>query len=132
MSVVTSVTNSRFANTISNSLSNIRAHYDLSNGMFEAFLSRDMTYSCGIFPELDGDLRQKTKSGHGTKETDVDELEQSQLAKLRYAKGTFTGVSNTDHDAQTYHKEGKNTAGPSGAGDWLWVGEHGHRGLSLG
>ena len=25
--------------------------------MFSAFLSRDMTYSCGIFPELDKDLR---------------------------------------------------------------------------
>lgn len=62
-SVVTYITNSRFANTISNSLSNIRAHYDLSNGMFAAFLSKDMTYSCGIFSDLDADLRNGQEVG---------------------------------------------------------------------
>lgn len=47
--------NSRFINSISNSLSNISAHYDISNEMFEAFLSKDMTYSCAYFtPELGG------------------------------------------------------------------------------
>ncbi|CCM03566.1 uncharacterized protein FIBRA_05702 [Fibroporia radiculosa] len=35
---------------------NASAHYDLGNGVFAAFLSRDMTYSCAIFSELDGDL----------------------------------------------------------------------------
>jgi cyclopropane-fatty-acyl-phospholipid synthase len=29
--------------------------------MFEAFLSRDMTYSCAIFPALDADLSRSTK-----------------------------------------------------------------------
>lgn len=111
-SVVTGLTNSRFANTISNSLSNIKAHYDLSNGMFSAFLSKDMTYSCGIFKDLDGDLARleeigetngglglmkfgkgskkaiKANGNHG-KETeaeteDVDELEESQLRKIRH------------------------------------------------
>jgi len=62
-SVVTGLTNSRFANTISNSLSNIKAHYDLSNGMFSAFLSKDMTYSCGIFKDLDGDLLRLEEVG---------------------------------------------------------------------
>ena len=60
---MTYITNSRFANTISNSLSNIKAHYDLSNGMFAAFLSKDMTYSCGIFADLDGDLKDRKEIG---------------------------------------------------------------------
>ncbi|KAK8865770.1 hypothetical protein IAR55_000917 [Kwoniella newhampshirensis] len=113
-SLITSLTNSRFANTISNSLSNIQAHYDLSNGMFSSFLSADMTYSCAIFPELDKDLRERTElaetegvnggiglkrigadGGFGGKqvgettkigngEDELDELEEAQLAKLRH------------------------------------------------
>lgn len=62
-SLVTGLTNSRFANTISNSLSNIKAHYDLSNGMFSSFLSKDMTYSCAIFKDLDGDLKRMEEIG---------------------------------------------------------------------
>lgn len=68
------ITTYRFLNTIGNSRSNISAHYDISNDMFAGmftfivnccsivmksilgFLSEDMTYSCAIFPELDGDL----------------------------------------------------------------------------
>ncbi|KAG8807746.1 hypothetical protein FRC17_004282, partial [Serendipita sp. 399] len=56
------LTNYRFLNTISNSRSNISAHYDISNQMFEGFLSRDMTYSCAIFEDLDGDLHPTTTS----------------------------------------------------------------------
>ncbi|KAG8766223.1 hypothetical protein FRC15_006516, partial [Serendipita sp. 397] len=52
------LTTYRFLNTISNSRSNISAHYDISNRMFEGFLSRDMTYSCAIFEDLDRDLQQ--------------------------------------------------------------------------
>ncbi|KAF9465836.1 S-adenosyl-L-methionine-dependent methyltransferase [Collybia nuda] len=52
------ITSYRFLNTIGNSRSNISAHYDISNAMFTGFLSEDMTYSCGIFEELDGDLIQ--------------------------------------------------------------------------
>ncbi|KAF8303355.1 hypothetical protein DL93DRAFT_2090313 [Clavulina sp. PMI_390] len=36
-----------FANT-SNTRSNVSAHYDISNDMFATFLSKDMTYSCGV------------------------------------------------------------------------------------
>ncbi|OCH86874.1 cyclopropane-fatty-acyl-phospholipid synthase [Obba rivulosa] len=46
----------RIVNTITNARSNISAHYDISNAMFMGFLSKDMTYSSAIFPELDGDL----------------------------------------------------------------------------
>ncbi|GAB7343201.1 hypothetical protein MBLNU457_1268t1 [Dothideomycetes sp. NU457] len=39
----------RKTNTLTTARLNIAAHYDISNEMFEAFLSRDMTYSCGIW-----------------------------------------------------------------------------------
>lgn len=39
----------RSTNTLSNSLLNISAHYDISNDMFAAFLSEDMTYSCPVW-----------------------------------------------------------------------------------
>ena len=39
----------RSTNTLSNSLLNVSAHYDISNEMFAAFLSDDMTYSCPIW-----------------------------------------------------------------------------------
>ncbi|KAJ8506955.1 hypothetical protein ONZ45_g10624 [Pleurotus djamor] len=48
----------RFLNTITNSISNISAHYDISNDMFAGFLSPDMTYSCAIFTDLDADLKK--------------------------------------------------------------------------
>ncbi|KAM5535007.1 hypothetical protein V8D89_011380 [Ganoderma adspersum] len=47
----------RILNTVTNARKNISAHYDISNAMFMGFLSKDMTYSCAIFPELDTDLR---------------------------------------------------------------------------
>ncbi|QRV77324.1 cyclopropane-fatty-acyl-phospholipid synthase [Ceratobasidium sp. AG-Ba] len=50
------LTSIRFLNTLSNSRSNISAHYDISNQMFQAFLSPDMSYSCAIFPTLDDDV----------------------------------------------------------------------------
>lgn len=39
----------RKTNTLTNARLHIAAHYDISNAMFEAFLSPDMTYSCAIF-----------------------------------------------------------------------------------
>ena len=39
----------RVTNTLSNARLNIAAHYDISNAMFAAFLSPDMTYSCPIW-----------------------------------------------------------------------------------
>lgn len=66
--------------------------------MFGAFLSRDMTYSCGIFPELDKDLRVEAvgkkgflSNGSDKKdqyEEDVDELEVAQLKKIRLVPPT--------------------------------------------
>lgn len=83
------ITNSRFINTISNTISNISAHYDISNDMFKAFLSKDMTYSCAYFPEslggingdLDEDSKQLRLSSTGLGQS-VDELELAQYAKL--------------------------------------------------
>jgi cyclopropane-fatty-acyl-phospholipid synthase len=39
----------RKTNTLANARLNISAHYDISNAMFSAFLSDDMTYSCPIW-----------------------------------------------------------------------------------
>lgn len=52
--VTASVSNSisgflRRTNTLANARLNISAHYDISNAMFAAFLSEDMTYSCAIW-----------------------------------------------------------------------------------
>ncbi|CAG8448853.1 5130_t:CDS:2 [Funneliformis caledonium] len=52
------VMNSRFANTISNAINNISAHYDISNEMFAAFLSRDMTYSSAVFASEEEPLEE--------------------------------------------------------------------------
>ncbi|PWN49548.1 S-adenosyl-L-methionine-dependent methyltransferase [Violaceomyces palustris] len=48
--------NKRYANTKIGSLKNIGAHYDISNAMYQAFLSKDMTYSCAVYEELDADV----------------------------------------------------------------------------
>ncbi|KAI0380406.1 cyclopropane-fatty-acyl-phospholipid synthase [Hypomontagnella monticulosa] len=61
----------RTTNTLSNSLLNISAHYDISNNMFAAFLSEDMTYSCPIW--------QPPGSHNEPEET----LEEAQMTKLR-------------------------------------------------
>ena len=73
----------RFLNSLGNARSNVSAHYDLSDDMFKgtelisflcdyaplncsicpAFLSEDMTYSCAIYSDLDGDLREKPLLG---------------------------------------------------------------------
>ena len=60
----------RQTNTMSNALLNISAHYDISNEMFAAFLSDDMTYSCPIWAPV--------KNSKGKEET----LEQAQFRKL--------------------------------------------------
>ncbi|KAI4206722.1 MAG: hypothetical protein LQ346_000911 [Caloplaca aetnensis] len=46
-STITSL--ARSTNTLANSRLNVSAHYDISNEMFAAFLSDDMTYSCPIW-----------------------------------------------------------------------------------
>jgi cyclopropane-fatty-acyl-phospholipid synthase len=60
----------RSTNTLSNSLLNISAHYDISNDMFAAFLSPDMTYSCPVWKET------------GSEET-AETLQEAQMTKLR-------------------------------------------------
>ena len=62
----------RKTNTLSNALLNISAHYDISNEMFAAFLSPDMTYSCPIW---------KPKSSYGEKEPQ-ESVEEAQLRRL--------------------------------------------------
>ncbi|KAL1745293.1 CFS1-like protein [Schizophyllum fasciatum] len=95
------LTSYRFLNTIGNSRSNISAHYDISNAMFAGFLSKDMTYSCAIFSDLDGDLgtcsspssrprRDGTSISSGSStpakvqgdEEDVNDLYEAQIRKL--------------------------------------------------
>lgn len=61
----------RSANTLSNALLNISAHYDISNDMFAAFLSEDMTYSCPIWEKYHGSY------------ADDESLEKAQHRKLR-------------------------------------------------
>ncbi|KAJ2374292.1 hypothetical protein H4S02_008588 [Coemansia sp. RSA 2611] len=46
----------RFGNSVLNTASNISAHYDLGNEMFEAFLDASMTYSCAIWSGPDDTL----------------------------------------------------------------------------
>ncbi|KAG0145703.1 hypothetical protein CROQUDRAFT_133599 [Cronartium quercuum f. sp. fusiforme G11] len=85
-SAINTLMNSRFINSISNSISNISAHYDISNEMFEAFLSNDMTYSCAYFNDqlggLNGDLEIEKKSSIELNPFEQDTLEQAQYAKL--------------------------------------------------
>jgi cyclopropane-fatty-acyl-phospholipid synthase len=85
-SIVTSAISrlARSANTLSNSLLNASAHYDISNDMFVALLSPDMTYSCPIWQPL--------QSGVKVRET----LEQAQMTKLRrFIQGAR--IKATDH-----------------------------------
>ena len=68
-------------NTLANSLLNVSAHYDISNEMFAAFLSKDMTYSCPIW---------KTGS------LEDESLEDAQMTKLlRFIEGAK--LKETDH-----------------------------------
>ncbi|KIV93643.1 hypothetical protein PV10_04840 [Exophiala mesophila] len=62
----------RRTNTLANAQLNISAHYDISNAMFEAFLSPDMTYSCPIW---------KPKSDM-TEEKADETLQEAQYRKL--------------------------------------------------
>jgi len=60
----------RSANTLSNSLMNFSAHYDISNEAFVAFLSDDMTYSCLI------------RKLHSSADESEETLEPAQMTKL--------------------------------------------------
>ncbi|KZO99535.1 cyclopropane-fatty-acyl-phospholipid synthase [Calocera viscosa TUFC12733] len=67
--------------TLNNAKANVTAHYDMSNRMFEAFLSSDMTYSCGLFEKVDEDLIDYRKGGE---RLGLGPLERAQLRKLRH------------------------------------------------
>jgi len=59
---------------MANSRLNVSAHYDISNAMFAAFLSKDMTYSCPIWAPVSlGDAKPQLES-----------LEDAQERKLQY------------------------------------------------
>jgi cyclopropane-fatty-acyl-phospholipid synthase len=69
---------------MSNARLNISAHYDISNDMFVAFLSEDMTYSCPIW--------RLTSSKEASEET----LEHAQMRKLdRFIKNAR--IKRRDH-----------------------------------
>jgi cyclopropane-fatty-acyl-phospholipid synthase len=74
----------RKTNTLANARLHISAHYDISNDMFAAFLSPDMTYSCPIWlPKTNSLSPQET-------------LEQAQYRKLcRFI--TNAKIKSTDH-----------------------------------
>ncbi|KAK4574724.1 hypothetical protein LTR86_001565 [Recurvomyces mirabilis] len=74
----------RSTNTLANARLNISAHYDISNDMFAAFLSPDMTYSCPIWlPKSNAASSQET-------------LERAQYRKLcRFI--TNARIKSTDH-----------------------------------
>ncbi|RFU76672.1 cyclopropane-fatty-acyl-phospholipid synthase [Trichoderma arundinaceum] len=61
----------RASNRPLTSLANVQAHYDLSNDMFAAFLSPDMTYSCPKWLPADDE------------ESKTDNLEKAQIRKLQ-------------------------------------------------
>ncbi|KAI0686710.1 hypothetical protein BC835DRAFT_1309435 [Cytidiella melzeri] len=81
-SVPARLTAGRFVGSLQNAQPNISAHYDLGNDIFKAFLSRDMTYSCAIFPSLDADLKLGEQD-LGTGASD-DALCDAQHRKLRH------------------------------------------------
>lgn len=68
----------RANNALGNALLNISAHYDISNDMFAAFLSPDMTYSCAVWDRQDDINKTDTK----------ESLETAQIRKLhRFING---------------------------------------------
>lgn len=84
-SLASTVTNlARSTNTLANSQLNVSAHYDISNAMFAAFLSSDMTYSCPIWSPL-----SEPKAQHQS-------LEDAQEIKLQYFIDAAK-LKSTDH-----------------------------------
>ena len=76
-------------NTLDGSRENVRAHYDLSNDLFEAFLDPTMTYSAAWFD--DSDVDDSCLNGNETTGKDVNAsgsvstatvLEEAQLRKI--------------------------------------------------
>ena len=93
--------NRRYANTKVGSLRNIGAHYDISNTMYKAFLSKDMTYSCAVFDTLYADvsgplldkLNQQTRAALGTATNGHDSSAAGVFEPLRFAAAANTDSS---------------------------------------
>ncbi|KAK0452035.1 CFS1-like protein [Desarmillaria tabescens] len=64
--------------SLSNAKLNVITGYDVDNEFFKSFLSRDMTYSCAIWPESAGGVR-----GDLTDKWQEEDLEVAQLHKIR-------------------------------------------------
>lgn len=74
----------RSTNTLANARLNISAHYDISNEMFAAFLSDDMTYSCALWAP-----KSSPKAPH-------ESLEHAQATKLaRFIQNAH--INQSDH-----------------------------------
>ncbi|KAJ3837358.1 S-adenosyl-L-methionine-dependent methyltransferase [Lentinula raphanica] len=89
--ILSSIANLRLTNASTRNKSNISAHYDLSNEMFAAFLSWDMTYSCAIFDDEakgpTGDLIENRpiappRGQYNDERPPPDDLERGQMEKL--------------------------------------------------
>ena len=105
------ILNKRYANTKVGSLRNIGAHYDISNTMYKAFLSKDMTYSCAVFDTLDADvsgpllhqLNQQTRAvlGTATNGHTNSAVANGVFEPLRFTSGSTDAVnSNTSASAR--------------------------------
>ncbi|EAA32979.3 hypothetical protein GE21DRAFT_6719 [Neurospora crassa] len=75
----------RLANTMDNARLNIVRHYDISNGMFAAFLSPDMMYSCPIWNHTTNSRTKQEES-----------LESAQMRKINYFIEAAK-IKRTDH-----------------------------------
>ncbi|RPB04238.1 S-adenosyl-L-methionine-dependent methyltransferase [Choiromyces venosus 120613-1] len=75
----------RSINNLQNSLLNVAAHYDISNDMFAASLSPDMTYSCAIFPHLQYDAPATT-----TEELEAAHFAMEAVARTRCRATSLT------------------------------------------
>lgn len=72
------------ANTIYKAITNVSAHYDLGNDMFESFLDPTMTYSCPIWKTVDPENPEE------------ESLESASLRKL-HTMIAKARISHTDH-----------------------------------
>ncbi|KAK7056943.1 hypothetical protein VNI00_002661 [Paramarasmius palmivorus] len=84
-------------NTLTGSRKNISAHYDISNRMFEGFLSRDMTYSCALWDEVDGDLVG------GGEEENVEGI--LRIGSTQKPAQTFTQAAGKDEEDPLYEAQ---------------------------
>ena len=67
-------------NSITGSQKNIQAHYDLSNDMFKLFLSKDMTYSSGLYDEEVYTMKSKCPTPSPTEADFLELAQQKSLA----------------------------------------------------